>query len=321
MSGAVQGKGWSLAVDSCAEGRQGHGRGRRVRPGVRARRRCTPRWTRRGATTSSATTAPPTWCTTCFGSGSAPMCGSRAPWCSRSGCGSTSPTMGRSTPPRSQAIEAEVNDLVLANDVVTTREMPYADALALGAMAFFSEKYGDVVRVVQMGPSIELCGGTHVRTTGQIGTFRFSGQIGRGRRRPADRGGHRRAARSAPCASWSSGWPGGRGTQGAAGAPACAGWSSCWRSGSGCEARLAEALRSRAAGARSRATSDVRRRGAHRRGDRLRRSGRAGPDRRPVPRGQAKRGSGAVQLARVGARFTSRSPMTWSAPGARRATW
>ncbi len=75
-------------------------------------------------------------------------------------------------------IEAEVNDLLLANDVVTTREMPYADALALGAMAFFSEKYGDVVRVVQMGPSIELCGGTHVRTTGQIGTFRFSGQSG-----------------------------------------------------------------------------------------------------------------------------------------------
>jgi alanyl-tRNA synthetase len=75
-------------------------------------------------------------------------------------------------------IEAEVNDLLLANDVVTTREMPYSDALALGAMAFFSEKYGDVVRVVQMGPSIELCGGTHVRTTGQIGTFRFSGQSG-----------------------------------------------------------------------------------------------------------------------------------------------
>jgi alanyl-tRNA synthetase len=76
------------------------------------------------------------------------------------------------------AIEAEVNDLLLSNEQVVTREMPYADALALGAMAFFSEKYGDVVRVVQMGPSLELCGGTHVRTTGQIGTFRFSGQSG-----------------------------------------------------------------------------------------------------------------------------------------------
>jgi alanyl-tRNA synthetase len=81
-------------------------------------------------------------------------------------------------PPSLQAIESEVNDLILANDVVSTRELPYADALALGAMAFFSEKYGDVVRVVQMGPSIELCGGTHVRTSGQIGTFRFSGQSG-----------------------------------------------------------------------------------------------------------------------------------------------
>ncbi|HEX6670536.1 MAG TPA: alanine--tRNA ligase [Gemmatimonadales bacterium] len=77
-----------------------------------------------------------------------------------------------------RAIEDEVNDLVLGNEVVTTREMPYADALALGAMAFFSEKYGDVVRVVRMGPSIELCGGTHVRTTGQVGPFRFSGQTG-----------------------------------------------------------------------------------------------------------------------------------------------
>jgi alanyl-tRNA synthetase len=76
------------------------------------------------------------------------------------------------------SIEAEVNELVLANPAVTTRELPYADALALGAMAFFSEKYGDVVRVVQMGPSIELCGGTHVRSTGQIGTFRFSAQTG-----------------------------------------------------------------------------------------------------------------------------------------------
>jgi alanyl-tRNA synthetase len=61
---------------------------------------------------------------------------------------------------------------------VTTRQMRYADALALGAMAFFSEKYGDVVRVVQMGPSIELCGGTHVRSTGQVGPFRFTGQTG-----------------------------------------------------------------------------------------------------------------------------------------------
>src|SRR4029079_18347783 len=72
----------------------------------------------------------------------------------------------------------EVNELVLANAPVVTREMRYPDALALGAMAFFSEKYGDLVRVVQMGPSIELGGGTHVRTTGQVGPFRFAGQSG-----------------------------------------------------------------------------------------------------------------------------------------------
>jgi alanyl-tRNA synthetase len=75
-------------------------------------------------------------------------------------------------------IEREVYDQVLENFPVETREMPYPDALKLGAMAFFSEKYGDRVRVVQMGPSIELCGGTHVRTTGQLGLFRLAGQGG-----------------------------------------------------------------------------------------------------------------------------------------------
>ena len=77
-----------------------------------------------------------------------------------------------------QAIESEVNEHILENSPVETREMPYPDALKLGAMAFFSEKYGDIVRVVRMGDSIELCGGTHVRSTGQIGLFRFVGQGG-----------------------------------------------------------------------------------------------------------------------------------------------
>ncbi len=78
-----------------------------------------------------------------------------------------------------QQIEREVNAHIWANDPVTTREMPYPDALALGAMALFSEKYGDVVRVVSMGESsIELCGGTHVRSTGQIGLFQFASQGG-----------------------------------------------------------------------------------------------------------------------------------------------
>ncbi|HSR14871.1 MAG TPA: DHHA1 domain-containing protein, partial [Gemmatimonadales bacterium] len=75
-------------------------------------------------------------------------------------------------------IERDVNERIWENLPVETREMPYADALALGAMAFFADKYGDVVRVVSMGPSVELCGGTHVRSTGALGLFRFSGQGG-----------------------------------------------------------------------------------------------------------------------------------------------
>jgi alanyl-tRNA synthetase len=75
-------------------------------------------------------------------------------------------------------IEREVNEQIWENHRVDTREMRYPDALALGAMAFFSEKYGDLVRVVTMGPSIELCGGTHVRSTGALGLFRFTGQGG-----------------------------------------------------------------------------------------------------------------------------------------------
>jgi len=77
-----------------------------------------------------------------------------------------------------RAIERDVNEQVWANYETSTREMPYRDALDLGAMAFFSEKYGDIVRVVRMGDSIELCGGTHVRSSGQVGLFRFTGQGG-----------------------------------------------------------------------------------------------------------------------------------------------
>ena len=82
-------------------------------------------------------------------------------------------------PEQLQAIEREVNAHIWENTPVSTKEMPYKEALALGAMALFSEKYGDRVRVVTMGESsIELCGGTHVRSTGQIGLFQFAAQGG-----------------------------------------------------------------------------------------------------------------------------------------------
>jgi alanyl-tRNA synthetase len=81
-------------------------------------------------------------------------------------------------PAELRAIEWEINEAILANHPVITREMAYPDALELGAMAFFTEKYGDTVRVVQMGESIELCGGTHVVSTGQVGPFRLAAQSG-----------------------------------------------------------------------------------------------------------------------------------------------
>ncbi|MEM9248649.1 MAG: alanine--tRNA ligase [Pseudomonadota bacterium] len=81
------------------------------------------------------------------------------------------------------AVEAEVNGFVRQNSPVETRIMTPDDARAIGAQALFGEKYGDEVRVVSMGRaptgkgadgetwSIELCGGTHVRQTGDIGLF------------------------------------------------------------------------------------------------------------------------------------------------------
>ena len=76
-----------------------------------------------------------------------------------------------------KAIEREVNEVILKGIPVETREMPIEEAKKLGAMALFGEKYGDVVRVVNMGgKSIELCGGTHVDNTAKIGPFRITGE-------------------------------------------------------------------------------------------------------------------------------------------------
>ena len=76
-------------------------------------------------------------------------------------------------------IEKLVNLNIMKNTVVSTEEMGIEDAKNKGAMALFGEKYGDLVRVVDMGEfSIELCGGTHVNNTGEIGPFRIQSETG-----------------------------------------------------------------------------------------------------------------------------------------------
>ncbi|MBM6699264.1 alanine--tRNA ligase [Bifidobacterium pullorum subsp. saeculare] len=86
------------------------------------------------------------------------------------------------------AVEARVNDKLRDNLAVTTQEMKFDDAIALGAMHLFGEKYGDIVRVVSIGEdgwSRELCGGTHVDHVGKIGAVSIMSEasIGSGVRR------------------------------------------------------------------------------------------------------------------------------------------
>ncbi|HEX7388732.1 MAG TPA: alanine--tRNA ligase, partial [Acidiphilium sp.] len=90
------------------------------------------------------------------------------------------------TPAELRSVEREVNARIRENSAVTTRLMTPDEAVKRGAMALFGEKYGDEVRVVSMGAgdaersawSIELCGGTHVGRTGDIGAFRILAESG-----------------------------------------------------------------------------------------------------------------------------------------------
>ena len=83
------------------------------------------------------------------------------------------------TPEELQRIEDLVNREIRRNVAAETREMTYDDAIAAGAVALFGEKYEDEVRVLRLGDfSMELCGGTHVSRTGDIGLFKITGESG-----------------------------------------------------------------------------------------------------------------------------------------------
>ncbi len=84
------------------------------------------------------------------------------------------------TPVQLQQIEDAVNGQVRENSIAETNLMSYDDAVASGAMALFGEKYDDEVRVLRLGGgfSVELCGGTHVGSTGDIGVFKITSEGG-----------------------------------------------------------------------------------------------------------------------------------------------
>ena len=88
-------------------------------------------------------------------------------------------------PEQLKRVEELVNTAILAGNTVDVREMSMDDAKKAGATALFGEKYGDVVRVVRMGDSMELCGGTHLDNTAKAGTFHIisEGSVASGVRR------------------------------------------------------------------------------------------------------------------------------------------
>src|SRR5579864_6296040 len=78
---------------------------------------------------------------------------------------------GALSPTQKREIARRVNELIRDDTPLETRVLPIEEAKASGAIMMFGEKYGDRVRVVTAGPSVEFCGGTHSHSTGELGLF------------------------------------------------------------------------------------------------------------------------------------------------------
>ena len=92
---------------------------------------------------------------------------------------------GALSPEQRRAVAARVNEMIRDDSPVITRELPIDEAKQSGAIWMFGEKYGETVRVLQAGPSVEFCGGTHAHSTGELGLFLILSEssIGSGIRR------------------------------------------------------------------------------------------------------------------------------------------
>ncbi len=92
---------------------------------------------------------------------------------------------GALTPQVRRAVVARVNEMIRDDSPVVTRELPIEEARATGAIWMHGEKYGERVRVLEAGPSVEFCGGTHAHSTGELGLFLILSEssIGSGIRR------------------------------------------------------------------------------------------------------------------------------------------
>ena len=92
---------------------------------------------------------------------------------------------GGLSPEQKRAVAGRVNEIIRSDEALITRDLPIEEAKQTGAIWMFGEKYGENVRVVQAGPSVEFCGGTHANSTGELGLFLIVSEssIGSGIRR------------------------------------------------------------------------------------------------------------------------------------------